>query len=258
VRWDQSRVRSRTFRPRGLLHSCRCRDHCPGQCWCRRQRRPSRACLRPWATWRANRCRRCWAVQPLDRAGWKSLRQRWRRCLRCLPEPGRHQHPAERRGQCLYAPGRNLRRQSLLQEKVAEGRYCSPAMCRRELPLPHRCCRCLRLVRQAKEVVEPHSARRVWAPKTMPASACRRHPILQPRAAEQPRSRPAPCPCRYAPLADCHWPRSRQRWAEVGRRWRQAKFRPRRSSHWCERPEAVARLRRRQRACPSGCSRKIR
>ena len=95
------------FQRRALLHSCRCRDRCHGQCWCRRQRRRDRACLRLRATWRANLCRRCWAVQLWSRAGWKSQRQRWRRCRRWWAGRGLLRRPAVRQGLRLCGPVRS-------------------------------------------------------------------------------------------------------------------------------------------------------
>ena len=142
-----------------LRRSCRCRDRFRGQCWFRRRRLRGLACLLRRETWRANRFRRCWVARPWFPAAWKSQRQHWRHCRRCLREPGqsRRRVVSQDRYLCGPCPSRSFR--SLHPQRAVGERCYWRAKCRQWLRRHRRCCPCRHPLPRAREEAELRSGR---------------------------------------------------------------------------------------------------
>lgn len=208
VRWDRSRGRDQNCRRPCFHPSIRCRDLCRAQCLCLRPSRPSLACRRRKATWKARRRLRSRAMQLSSPDGWKPRRQRSCCCRRYWPERQeslRQEAPLNLR---LGGRGRSQLRWTLHQESAEGEPRCWQSACRPRRPSRRQCCQCRLLARTARAEEERCWAGRELGPRKAQASADRCHRICQRREAERSHSKGASPPCRCDRHADCsrQWP----------------------------------------------------
>ena len=124
------RPRRQIFRLPTRHRSCHCLSPLHDQYWCLHLRHRVRACRRLKETSRAIQYRRYSVGQLLYRAGSKSPRPHWCRCLHSRAEPGSRLHPVAPQDLRPDDPNRRHLLPSLHQEQVAAERYCWPATCR--------------------------------------------------------------------------------------------------------------------------------